>query len=179
MAVEEVSVVSACSNGNIRYHWRMNRRLSSEQIKRACRELLHERRHVSVRALMRELRQRHGAAGRTERVARLLKLVEDEVAAARPSVEEGAEGIEKLHEQLRDAQARATRAEEIERSHQDFWARRYAEKVDELEKRYAAALKARAPISPDQYLRLHQEMAQLRRRLAQCEQGAEGAGSPE
>lgn len=152
----------------------MRRGLSIEQIEAVCRELLRDRRRVSVRTVMVELRRRHGASGRTERVSRLLKQVEE--GALEFPIERVPEEMERMREQLRAAEVRAARAEEIERSHQDYWARRYAEKADEMERQLSAALKRRAPISADEYLALHRRLAELTRRLAQYE-GAETPGS--
>lgn len=156
------------------YHWKVNRRVASEQIEAAARALLRGRRQVTVQALRQELRSRHGAGGRTERIAGVLRRMHQELSTV-PPAGPGGEELEQLHQRVRDAEARAARAEQLERSHQDFWARRYGEKMDELERRYASALKGRAPISADQHLRLLQENAELRRRLLEHQQrGPEG-----
>jgi len=159
------------ANGNMGYHCRVNRRLTTEQIEIAARALLRGRRQVTVQALRHSLHERHGAGGRTERIARILKQLQNELALLPPN-EPGGEELEKLQQRVREAEARAERAEQLERSHQDFWARRYSEKADELERRHAAALKNRASISADQHLRLLQENAELRRRLLEHSQPA-------
>lgn len=145
----------------------MNRKLTPEQIEGTCRHLLNQRGRVTVRAVMAELRRRHGACGRTERVSEIMgQLQIDRVS--QPVSDQPAD-TPALLERLRAAEVRAERSEEIERRHQEFWARRYAEKADELERRYRAAINARPSITVDQYLRLQQRVADLARRLAQYE----------
>ena len=146
----------------------MNRKLAPEQIEATCRDMLAGRRRVTVRAVMAELRCRHQACGRTERVSEILRRVEARRALDPPNDPPSAD-VAALLDRLQAAEARAARAEELERHHQDFWAMRYAEKADELERRYAAALQARPAITTDQYLRLQQRAAELARRLAQYE----------
>jgi hypothetical protein len=146
----------------------MNRKLTSEQIEATCRQLLSGRRPVTVRTVMAELRRRNGSAGRTERVSGILRRLQ-----TAPEIESTgnapAADVVALRERLEAAEARAARSEEMERRHQDYWAKRYAEKADELERRYAAAIKARPAITTDQYLRLQQRIADLARRLSQYE----------
>ncbi len=146
----------------------MNRRLTPEQLESACRDLLMSRRRVTVRAVMAELRRRHGASGRTERVRQTLHRL-DASQPLEPTRDPAASDTATLLERLQAAEARAARSEELERHHQDFWAKRYAEKADELERRYAAVLRARPAITTDQYLRLHQRIADLTRRLSRYE----------
>ena len=50
----------------------VNRKLTPDQIEAACRDLLSRRRRVTVRAVMAELRNRHDATGRTERIREIL-----------------------------------------------------------------------------------------------------------
>lgn len=164
----EGAATKVCPNGNFCYHSGVNRKLTDQHIDEACRELLASRRRVGVRTVMAELRRRHGAAGRTERVSRVLR--EAEESATPPAREaEGEPNVAELNARLRAAEERAARAEELERRHQDFWARRYAEKADELERRYAAMLRTRAAITPDEYLRLQRRVAELSRRLERYE----------
>src|ERR1700722_8437678 len=108
----------------------MNCMLSSAQIEGVCVELLSVSLEVSVRDVERELKRRYGASGRRERVAAILRRAKVEAptpgATTNPAVESA--GAELIAE----AFARAARAEELERRHQDFWAERYAEKCEEL-----------------------------------------------
>jgi hypothetical protein len=152
----------------------VNTKLTTAQIQEVCHALLQVQRRVGRRDVMRELHRRYGAMGRCERVARILKRV-GEGATVSPS-QVGPE-VATLIEQLRAAEERAGRAEqrasaaeEMERSHQDFWANRYAEKIVELQKRQAAMdLNAKRGVSPDEYLRIYRRAAELARRLAQYE----------
>lgn len=162
-----VSGVWACLNGNIRYHCTVNRKLSPAQIEATCRHLLNQRGRVTVRAVMAELRRRHGACGRTERVSEIMGQLQIDRGSQAGS--DQPTDTAALLERLRAAEARAERSEEIERRHQDFWAKRYADKADELERRYRAALDSRPSITINQYLRLQQRIAELSRRLAQYE----------
>lgn len=144
----------------------MNRKLTAEQIEAACRDLLSRRRRVTVRAVMAELHRRHGFAGRTERVGQILRPLQAAPISARDAK---SADIATLRERLENAEARAARSEEVERRHQEYWAKRYAEKADELERKYAPALQARPTITADQYLRLQQRIADLTRRLSRYE----------
>ena len=143
----------------------MHRKLTREEVEAVCRRLLSERRRVTVRSVMAELRRCYRAAGRTERVSMILRQLAE---SAGPTPPEGTE-LASLREQLRVAEERAARAEELERQHQDFWANRYAEKVTELERRYAEALNTKQAIRSEQYLRIHQRAAELAQRLARYE----------
>lgn len=144
----------------------MNRKLTLDQIEVVCRDLLRSIRRVTVRAVMIELHRRYGAAGRTERVSEILRRLEASGTFNPPR--EPADTAALL-QRLEVAEARAARSEEMERRHQEYWAKRYAEKADELERRYAAGMKARPAITTDQYLRLQQRAAELARRLSQYE----------
>lgn len=145
----------------------MNHKLTSEQIEAACRDLLSARRHVTVRAVMAELHRHHGAAGRTERVSQILRRLQ--TAPFESTRDPQLANIAALRERLEAAETRAARSEEMERRHQDYWAKRYAEKADELERKYAPALQPPAAITADQYLRLRQRVADLTRRLSRHE----------
>jgi len=61
----------------------MNRRLSEEQVRSLCRELLAKTGKLSGRALCAELRARFGAVGKTERVFAIWR---DEMAARAQAV---------------------------------------------------------------------------------------------
>jgi len=144
----------------------VNRKLTLDQIEAACRDLLSSANRVTVRAVMAELHRRHGATGRTERVSGTLRRLEARRASDPPR--EPADTAA-LRERLQAAEARALRSEERERRHQEYWAKRYAEKADELERRHATAMKDRPAITTDHYLRLQQRAAELARRLSQYE----------
>jgi hypothetical protein len=147
----------------------MPSRLTAPQIETSCRQLLINQRRVGVRDVMEDLRNRHGLCGRTARVAGILRRVEQDLNQPKIPAGNGSAEIALLRQQLRAAEHRAQRAEELERSHQDFWAKRYAEKVDELERRNAAAPSRAGVITSEQYLRIHQRAAELARRLAKYE----------
>jgi hypothetical protein len=151
----------------------MPRLVTSAQIEEACSALLRVRHRVGVRDVMRRLRELHGASGRTERVAIVLKrLQEVRTALPLPATQEASpEVVAHLREQLRAAEERAARAEELERRHQDFWAERYAEKLQELERRFEALARDAPTVTTDPYLRACQRVVELERRLAQYERG--------
>ena len=142
----------------------MHRKLTTEQIRRVCDEMLSQSQGASVASVMTRLRERHGASGRTARVAGILSEVLREF---RSRLDENSD-VTVLRRELAEAERRAARAEELERRHQDFWAERYREKVEELQ----VALGARKPtgVSSEQYLRLYQRAAELARRLSRYEE---------
>jgi hypothetical protein len=148
----------------------MRNGLSVPLIEEACRTLLSRRRRVGVRDVMAYLRDQYGIAGRTERVAKILSQIEAE-SAVTPSNLSTPVPIEltDLQRQLRVSEARALRAEDLERHHQDFWAARYDEKVQEIEKRYAALHAQNTALTSEQYLRARQLAVELARRLAKYE----------
>ena len=106
----------------------MNRRLSEFQIRTTCRELITRGMNPTGRQLRRELKDRFGAVGKTERVFELWRketLAAQVVttAAALPTE------IAELQRRLKAAEAtaaesleRAELAEYRERAHQDHWA---------------------------------------------------------
>lgn len=144
------------------------RRISDQQIEVVCRALLEGRRRVGVREVMSQLRMAYGAVGRTERVAAALSRVTAEIPVGiRPPP--APQKLGTLQEKLRLAEERAQRAENREIQHQDYWARRYAERVDELERVHAAQLGSANQSASERYLRLYQWAAQLRSRLSRYE----------
>jgi hypothetical protein len=154
------------------YHRVMPKRLVPEaQIEEACRALFRTRRKVGVRDVARYLQELHGFKGRTERVAIVLKRVQEEQIAlpSPPDQQPDQAALAPLLRQLREAERRAARAEELERRHQDFWADRYAEKLQELERRLEARRHDAPTVTPEQYLRVSQRVVELERRLAQYE----------
>jgi hypothetical protein len=110
------------------YSFGMNRRLTESQIRRLCAEMLARDPNLSGRTLRRELLDRFGAVGKTERVfavwreeARRVRLVAE--SRSLPA------DIRELQERLKLAEAaaaqnlaRAELAEYRERAHQDHWA---------------------------------------------------------
>ena len=151
----------------------MYRRLTTEQIRNVCGEMLLQSDNASVRSVMAELHQRHGASGSTARVAEILRGLLKQ-RGPRPSLAESSE-LTSLRQQLAEARQqvaaanqRAERAEEIERSHQDFWAARYQEKLGELQLRIAAPNSA--GVSSEQYLRLYRRAMELAGRLEKYEE---------
>src|SRR5581483_11928003 len=158
------------TNGNSCYHWYMQqRRISDQQIEEACRALLNERRRVGVRDVMHQLRASQGAVGRTARVAAILSRVMAECPAFRPPPPPLPEELDDLQSKLRLALERAIRAEEREVQHQDYWARRYAERLEELERLHATQLSSATQNASERYLRLYQWAAQLKDRLSRYE----------
>jgi hypothetical protein len=141
------------------------------QIEEVCSALLRVRRKVGVRDVTSRLRELYGFKGRTQRVGIVLKrLKEEKIPLPFPSAEQaGPEVLECLRKQLREAEERAARAEDRERRHQDFWAERYAEKVQELERRFEVLARDAPTVTADQYLRVSQRVVELERRLAQYE----------
>jgi hypothetical protein len=141
--------------------------LSNSQIEGVCIELLTVSREVSVRDVERELKRRYAASGRRERVADILRRAKAEApapaAATKPAVESAGPEI------IAEALARAARAEELERRHQDFWAERYAQKCEELEMRYRRIFEDLKREHSERYLRVHQRVMELQVRLARYE----------
>ena len=144
----------------------MRRMITTEQIREARNELLQQSDSPSVRSVMALLRQRHGACGRTERVAEILRGLTEKQERPRPINESS--DLASLRQQLFEAEQRAARAEELERRHQDFWAARYQEKLAELQYRVAAPNST--GVSSEQYLRLYRRAVELAGRLARYEE---------
>jgi len=152
-------------NGNNCYHWAMNRQLSRTQIEVVCIELVSTRPEVSVRDVTRELKRRHGAAGRNERVAGILKGVKADaskvVIVSRPAVR-----ADEWDTPIAKALERAERAEDRERRHQDFWADRYAQRCEELELHYRRQFDELNRQHSERYLGVCQRVVELERRIA-------------
>lgn len=150
----------------------MHQKLSSGDIEATCGELLQTHRRVTVRMVTGELRRRHNACGKSARVARILRDLAERAAV--PSYEGSAEEeVDRLRRELAQASERAEKAEsrallseERERAHQDHWARRYAEKVDELDRQRAALVRAHEQAIADAQMRLRQQVAWLERENA-------------
>ena len=169
--------------GRICYHSSMRRSLSDQTIQAVCRELLAGSRKVTTRQLAEELRHRYGHPGRQERIVRALREAMREPVpslALPPSENDRVKELAELRKRLEAMERRAELAEERERRHQDFWANRFVERVAEIEatfeRRQAAQQRARRTITSEEYLRLHQRIVELTRRLAEYEGGAVGEG---
>jgi hypothetical protein len=105
----------------------MNRRLLDRHIRTTCRELLATGGRVSGRALRRTLRDRYGAAGKTDRVFQIWREESAITAeAARPRVPTDIAELQRrmiaAEQFAKETQARAERAELREQAHQDRWA---------------------------------------------------------
>jgi hypothetical protein len=105
----------------------VNRRLLDRQIRLTCRELMSGNTRVSGRTLRRTLRERYGAAGKTDRVFRIWR--EEISAAAEAARHQPPVEVSELQRRLVDAErtaadnkARAELAELREQAHQDRWA---------------------------------------------------------
>ena len=122
-------------------------------------------RSATVREVEVELQSIYGASGRRERVNNILHSVKVQWKAEASVADSD---ITSLQRQLLDAQRRAERAEALERSHQDFWAARYAEKLASLESRVQPVRPT--GVSSEQYLRLYRRAAELWNRLGQYEE---------
>jgi hypothetical protein len=153
-------------NGNICYHRAMRRKLTSEQIRSTCFAVLERSRSATVREVEVELQSIYGASGRRERVNNILHSAKLQWKAEAATADDW--DITSLRRQLLDAQRRAERAEALERSHQDFWAARYAEKLVSLESRVQPVRPT--GVSSEQYLRLYRRAAELWNRLARYEE---------
>jgi hypothetical protein len=119
----------------------MNRRLTDYQIRSTCRALFKGRTTISGRQLRRELLDRFGAVGKTERVFQIWReamaeRTRDVVIGALPT--DVAELQRRLTQAETEAAAnlkRAELAEYREQAHQDHWAL----KLDELRRELEAA----------------------------------------
>ena len=155
----------------------MYQKLSDAVIAETCRELLQLQRRVTVRRVSEELRRRYRASGKNARVARILR--EQSEHLAMPSYEGTPDAeIARLQAALREAErqraeaiARAELSEQRERSHQDLWAQRVAERMDENERKLAAAIKRYEREAAEQQLRLYQRIAELERENARLTEG--------
>jgi Plasmid replication region DNA-binding N-term len=121
----------------------MNRRLSEFQIRTTCRELIARDANLSGRQLRRELKDRFGAVGKTERVFDLWR---DETQKTHIAIAAAAlpTDVAELQRRLRTAEAtaaenlkRAELAEYRERTHQDHWAMEIDRLKQQLESQHA------------------------------------------
>jgi hypothetical protein len=128
-----------------RYSFGMNTRLTETQIRRVCVEMLARDPNVSGRKLRRELLNRFGAVGKTERVFAVWR---EEAHKARPAAQLQSlpTDIRELLKRLSVAEAaaaqnlaRAELAEYRERAHQDHWAMEIDRVKRELEEARSSA----------------------------------------
>ncbi|MHB1826281.1 MAG: hypothetical protein ACYCV6_01135 [Steroidobacteraceae bacterium] len=158
----------------------MYQKLSDAVIEATCRELLQVQRRVTVRRVSEELRRRHHASGKNARVARILREVTERMAVPTYEGTPDAEiarlrtALQRAEHQVAEAIARAELSEERERTHQDLWARRFAERMDESERRVDAAIRRHERKSAEQQLRLYRRIAELERENARLAQGRAG-----
>jgi len=153
-------------------------KLSDAVIAETCRELLQVQRRVTVRQVCEELQRQHHASGKNARVVRILREQSERMAV--PSYEGTPDAeIARLQAVLRETErrlaaaiARAELSEERERSHQDWWARRFAERMDETDRKVAAAIKRSEREAAEQQLPLYQRIAELERENARLAQTA-------
>lgn len=146
----------------------MNRKLTTDQILQTCQELS----NPSVRTVMQRLSHKYGVRGRTDRIRTLLNTLKQQAAPPLPSTpvaEPERVSLEnaQLREQLAQALERASRAEDLERRHQDYFAARYAEQLEALKNRLSA--RDTTEVTSEQYLRLYQRAHELATRLAKYE----------
>jgi hypothetical protein len=106
----------------------VNRRLTEFQIRATCRELSSRTPGISGRGLRKELKERFGAVGNTERVFEVWREETQELERARQHAALPTE-VAELQRRLKIAEAsaaesskRAELAEYRERAHQDHWA---------------------------------------------------------
>src|ERR1700675_839866 len=106
----------------------MNRRLSNFQIRTTCRALLTTRSTISGRQLRRELLERFGAGGKTERVFQIWREAMAErtraavIGALPTDVAELQRRLTAAESQAAANLKRAELAEYREQAHQDHWA---------------------------------------------------------
>lgn len=150
----------------------MNRRLLDHHIRNTCRDLLAGGGRVSGRALRRTLRERYGAAGKTDRVFQIWR--EETAAQAEPAqlplpadVAELQRRLQAAEQSAADTLARAERAELREQAHQDRWAMEIDRLRQQLQTqpKYAAEIRA----LQDQVMRLTVELHAARLLLADRE----------
>ena len=162
-----------------RYNPAMNRRLTTEQIRLTCHELVLAGGGVTGRALRRELEQRYGSPGSTSRVFRIWREVlgagetraafESQVVVESRDRVARAERLAAAAEQERLAAVeRAQRAELREVAHQERWAR----EVDELRVKLAQTQGQHDRVRhlEELVLKLNRDVAGLRGQLLQAHQ---------
>lgn len=100
----------------------VNRKLTDEDIEQAFRSLLTEQGRVTGRQLRRALREQWGSCGKSERVYRIWRRLNDEATYAKRGTTALHEQIRALESALATAEDQARRAEDREMAHQDKWA---------------------------------------------------------
>src|SRR5258708_38024414 len=121
----------------------MNRRLSEFQIRATCRELVARDPNLTGRQLRRELKDRFGAVGKTERVFDLWR---EETQKTQIAIHAAALPTDVAELQRRGEIAEAAAAENLqrtelaeyrERAHQDHWPLQLARLNQQLQSRLA------------------------------------------
>jgi hypothetical protein len=138
-------------------------KLTDGQIELLCREVLARETAPSGRLLRRALRERYGAAGRTERVFAIWRRL------SRGSPDEPAvtdEERQRWQVRLAAAEERARRAEERETAHQDRWATEIYALREQLRVRQGRVVSG---VSHETYRRVHQELLQVQSELLQAQ----------
>jgi hypothetical protein len=144
----------------------MNRRLSEIQIRSTCRALLARGKSISGRKLRRELADRYGFVGNTERVFQIWReeTLDRALTAQSPPVPSEVAELQRRLKAAEDAAAdnlaRAERAEYREQAHQDHWALEVDRLRQEVKSRpdYVAQIRA----LNEQVLRLTAELLAAR-----------------
>jgi hypothetical protein len=143
----------------------MNRRLSERRIRSTCRDLVATQGKVSGRQLRRELKNRFGAVGKTERIFQIWRdeTGQGAVSAMPIEVREMQERMNAAESSAAEERARAERAEYREQAHQDHWAM----EVDRLRQAAASHGGSAAAIRSlqEQVLRLSAELNAARAML--------------
>jgi hypothetical protein len=159
----------------------MNTRLLDHDIRRTCRDLMAAGGRVTGRSLRRALRDRYGAAGKTERVFRIWR--QETAIIAPPAQSPLPIDVAELQRRLVASEqaaakqlARAELAELREQAHQDKW---FME-IDRLRQEARAQPKYAAEnrVLQEQVLRLRVELHAMKRLLAsQLPEHGEMAGA--
>jgi len=146
----------------------MRKILSQDQITRTCKDMLRTHRRVTVRQVAQELRTRYGASGKNARIAKALrdltKLTSlSELLTDSDTAQETAAKLYAAQELIAKLQERVSIAEDREQSHQDLWARRFSERADEYDKKYAALMRARERELSEMRLKYYKQISDLTR----------------
>lgn len=136
-------------------------KLTDGQIEFSCREVLAREAAASGRMLRRVLRERYGAAGRTDRVYAIWRRLSrgEDLRGPVTDLERN-----RWSARIAAAEERARLAEERETKHQDRWASEVYALREQLRARQATLATG---VSHDVYRRVHQELLQVRGELEQ------------
>lgn len=137
----------------------MPQKLTDAQMEIVCREVLTREAMPSGRLLRRALRERYGAAGRTERVFAIWRRISRGQPEEAPVTD--AERRRWLA-RIAAAEERVRRAEERETMHQDKWAAEVYELREQLLARQGRVVSG---VSHEAYRRVHQELLKAQAEL--------------